>query len=315
MNDPLVVLAVVFLRRDLLVLGYDDRALRDRVRAGIWQRIRHGAYVEKPLWDASDAVGRHRLLARAVLRTAHPSAALTHVSAVIEHGAATWGVDLSEVHVSRPDGVGGRRQAGVAHHGGGLLESEIETVHGVRVSGAARSAVELSTMADVESSLVTANWMLAHEQTSVEEVLEYVDRFQFWPGTLRKHVLRQLLDARNAWPGEARTSYLLWREHLPQAQPQYEVRDAVGNLIGVVDFAWPEFGVFLEFDGRIKYDRLRRPGETLSEVILREKRREEQICAATGWVCIRIGWEDLDRPVTTARRIRALLASRRPNAS
>jgi hypothetical protein len=114
------------------------------------------------------------------------------------------------------------------------------------------------------------------------------------------------------WPGEARTSYLLWREHVPKPVPQFQVRDSEGNLMGVVDFAWPALGVFLEFDGRVKYDRLRRPGETLEEVILREKRREELICALTGWVCIRITWEDLARPTTTARRIRALLDSRRP---
>jgi hypothetical protein len=38
------------------------------------------------------------------------------------------------------------------------------------------------------------------------------------------------------------------------------------------------------------------------------------ICARTGWVCIRITWEDLARPITTARRIRTLLESRRPAA-
>ena len=46
--------------------------------------------------------------------------------------------------------------------------------------------------------------------------------------------------------------------------------------------------------------------------LLREKRREEQICALTGWVCIRITWEDLARPRLLARRIRRLLASRAP---
>ena len=73
--------------------------------------------------------------------------------------------------------------------------------------------------------------------------------------------------------------------------------------------------MFLEFDGRIKYERLRREGETLEDVILREKRREERICLQTGWVCIRITWEDLARPAVTARRIRAILQSRRPVAN
>ena len=70
-------------------------------------------------------------------------------------------------------------------------------------------------------------------------------------------------------------------------------------------------GVFLEFDGREKYVRFRREGETLDQFLLREKRREERICQLTGWVCIRITWADLERPVETARRIRRLLDSRR----
>jgi hypothetical protein len=89
-----------------------------------------------------------------------------------------------------------------------------------------------------------------------------------------------------------------------------EVHDGSGALLGVVDFLWRRFGVFLEFDGRVKYERYRRPGESLEAFLMREKRREEAICLATGWVCIRIGWADLERPHATARRIHQLLASR-----
>ena len=35
--------------------------------------------------------------------------------------------------------------------------------------------------------------------------------------------------------------------------PQYEVFDQLGHLLGRVDFAWPELGVFVEFDGKEKY--------------------------------------------------------------
>ena len=314
MNDPLDDPTVVILRREALAQGYDDRTIRDLVRSGVWERIRRGAFAPKDLWESSDEAGKHRLRARAALRTAHPSAALTHVSAVVEHGGPTWGVDLSEVHLTRTDGKAGRREAGVVHHCGGLDESEVSEVHGQRVTGVGRSIVELSTMADLESCLVTANWFLGRELTTPDVLRSYAQRFRFWPGSLSNHLLVRLLDGRNMWPGEARTSYLLWHERLPMAQPQYEIRDSAGILIGVVDFAWPELGVFLEFDGRIKYERLRREGESLEEVILREKRREELICARTGWVCIRITWEDLARPVTTARRIRTLLDSRRPAA-
>ena len=61
-------------------------------------------------------------------------------------------------------------------------------------------------------------------------------------------------------------------------------------------------------DGKLSTSTMRREGETLDEFLLREKRREELICALTGWVCIRITWEDLARPRILARRISELLA-------
>jgi hypothetical protein len=81
-----------------------------------------------------------------------------------------------------------------------------------------------------------------------------------------------------------------------------------------VDFAWRKYGVFLEFDGRIKYERFRRPNESLEDFLMREKRRELRICQLTGWVCVRIGWADLENPVPTAARIRGILDSRRTSA-
>ena len=74
-----------------------------------------------------------------------------------------------------------------------------------------------------------------------------------------------------------------------------------------VDFAWPAHGVFLEFDGKVKYSAMLREGETAADVVVREKRREELICEITGWRCIRIIWADLMRPEHTAMRIRRLL--------
>jgi hypothetical protein len=57
----------------------------------------------------------------------------------------------------------------------------------------------------------------------------------------------------------------------------------------------------------VKYERLLREGERASDVVVREKRREEMICAITGWRCIRIVWADLFTPELTARRIRDFL--------
>ena len=73
--------------------------------------------------------------------------------------------------------------------------------------------------------------------------------------------------------------------------------------------------MFVEFDGREKYWKHRREGESLEDYLVREKRREELICQLTGWVCIRITWADLAAPDLLARRVRKLLESRRPRGA
>ncbi|MFN8108092.1 MAG: hypothetical protein U0R21_09955 [Nocardioidaceae bacterium] len=52
---------------------------------------------------------------------------------------------------------------------------------------------------------------------------------------------------------------------------QHMIFDAHGRLLGVVDFYWPGYGVIGEFDGRVKYEKLRKPGESATDVLMREK--------------------------------------------
>ena len=79
-----------------------------------------------------------------------------------------------------------------------------------------------------------------------------------------------------------------------------------------LDWAWPEHKLFGEFDGEVKYLRYRRPGETVTQAVLREKRREDELRELTDFGFIRFIWVDLFRGEQTAGRVRAKL--RRPAA-
>ena len=302
--------AVVVLRRELLAEGYTDQQIRALVKRGVLARIRHGAYTDADLWRRLDPAGRHRLLIRAVLKRAHPATVVTHVSAAVERGAPVWGIPLDAVHVTRTDGKAGRREAGVVHHCGALGPEDVEVVDGIPLSRPARCAVEVTTMATVEPALVTVNGMLHAKMMTADEFAAAVETHKHWPDTLASRIVVQLCDARIQSVGESRTLYLAWAQHLPRPEPQVTVLDEHGRVFAYCDFAWQQYGVFLEFDGREKYRRYRRKDETLDEFLMREKKREERICQLTGWVCIRISWADLEDPVRTARRIRRVLASR-----
>jgi very-short-patch-repair endonuclease len=85
---------------------------------------------------------------------------------------------------------------------------------------------------------------------------------------------------------------------------QVEVRNAHGEIVAFVDFAWPELGLFIELDGE---HHLGQP--------VHDARRETAVVAATGWLVGRFTWTELVRyPESTARRLAELLerASARP---
>jgi hypothetical protein len=115
--DPLRLIVQergVFTRGQAPELGYDDRAVAASLRGALWVRLRRGTFTFRDVWAAADPVGRHRLMARAAIASLGRSVALSHVTGAVENGLRTYGVDLSNVHVTRLDGGAGLTEAGVA---------------------------------------------------------------------------------------------------------------------------------------------------------------------------------------------------------
>ena len=299
----------VFLRSEALALGYDDRTIAYAVRAGIWHRVRRGAYTFADIWAAADARGRHAITARAVVRAAKTDVVLSHTSAALEHIPIHWGLDLSDVHLTRLDARTGRAEAGVRQHRGLLLPDDVCRTRTPATTSPVRAALELTTVAGTEPALVTINAMLQAGLFTSEDLRRRYDAMTYWPHTLATDLILRLADARMESAGETRTFYAMWREGLPTAEPQCQIHDATGRLIAQLDFAWPELGVWVEFDGREKYSRYLRDGETVTDAVLREKRREERVRELTGWICVRITWAELADPRRLAARIRAAFAT------
>lgn len=310
-DDALIDLTgAVVLRRDLLTAGYTDRQIRTRVKTGELHRIRHGSYCDAALWNSLGPADRHRLLARAVLARAHPSTVLTHVSSAIEQRAPVWAHDLTQVHTTRTDGKAGRKESDRVQHAGVMPAYHVKQVNGVPVSLATRCAVEMTTISTVESALVTMDGLLHAGATTMSGVTQFAHRTRWWPNSLRTIVVLRLADPRHESAGESRTAYFCFAYGISRPEPQVIVLDERGRTFARVDFAWITLGVFLEFDGKIKYTKYRREGESLDDYLMREKKRAERICQLTGWVCVRITWADLADPEKLAVRLRGVLASR-----
>ncbi|UUW88226.1 type IV toxin-antitoxin system AbiEi family antitoxin domain-containing protein [Pimelobacter simplex] len=304
------------LRRDAIAHGADDNALLRAVRSGHLVRIRQGAYVLRGVWDSSDAVERHRLLLSAVRRQYDDRVAASHTSACIKHGGPTWGLRLESAHLTNLYGITERNQGKVVHHRGSCRVDDVTRDDAGWITTPTRTALDTASLAPQEPAVAVVDWYLASRLTTREELETAFATMKHWPDTLALHRVLQLADGRAESVGETRTRLLCRRQHLPAPVAQLEIHHPNGRLAGRIDFAWPEHGLMMEFDGMQKYHRFRRTGESIEATVVREKLREDVLRELTGWHMIRIVWSDLDHPKATAARIqRAMMLSTRPPAA
>ena len=301
--DPLRYLTETegfFLRRDANRLGIDDRTLTRGVRRGDWVRIRQGAYCHRDIWQSLSEIDQHLRRARASYDLTPGLVAMSHLSAVAEHGCPVWHAPLETVHLTRTDEGSSRREAGVVHHVGTVDTSQLVEVNGRKVTDPTRTTVDAASLVSVESGLVIANWMIHQGLTSPEKLWEAKQQCNQTPGTRHLEVTLRLCDGRNESVAESRAHHLFWRVGLPKPELQYPIHDASGELIAITDFGWPDAGVYAEFDGKVKYGRLLAPGQEPGDAVFAEKRREDLIRAATGGTVVRLVWDELhprSRPV------------------
>jgi len=299
----------VFLRREALRAGYDDKDIQAALRSGSIARVRHGAYAAAQTWSSSDDVQRHRLRCHAVMATHGGSVALSHTSAAIMHGLAVWGADLDRVHVTRLDGRTDRVSPDVRYHRGHLADHVLEEIApAALVTTRARAALDHASVCSVESGLVTLDSFLHHAGSSgFTELEELLEARRGWPGARRLQITLRLTRYGAESVGESRMRFLCFEQSLPEPELQVEVHDAAGALVGISDFGWPGRSLLSEFDGRVKYEKFLRPGETSADAVSREKRREDRMREASGCAMIRFTWADLyDRDRTAARLRHAL---------
>ena len=76
------------------------------------------------------------------------------------------------------------------------------------------------------------------------------------------------------------------------------------------DFCWEEYATVGEFDGRVKYGRLLRPGQDPGDVVFAEKRREDEL-RDLGREVARWVWDELETFDAVAARIHRAFARRR----
>lgn len=296
----------VFLRREALDAGYSDSDLKQARSAGMIERIRHGAYVDAGVWAAASPEDRHLLLADAVIYSHDAKLALSHTSAAVAHGMSLYQPDLSKVHVVCLDDSIVRTHADVVYHRTSPRdESGILRRDDRPVVPPTRAALEAALLTDLRHGLVVLDSALNLGITTRDELKRAYAAMEGSPGSRSLRLAVGLARCGAESVGETLGRYLMWRHGIPEPELQVEIRDSDGHVIARLDWAWQGLGLCGEFDGRTKYTQLRREGESVVDVVMREKEREDLVRELTGLRMFRMVWSDLDHAnqARTAARI------------
>jgi hypothetical protein len=221
-------------------------------------------------------------------------------------GLPVWDVDLSTVHVTRSDVKSPRREAGVHHHIGPLLATDLVEVRGMTVTSAARTAVDMARMVAFESAVVTADAALARPEVGSGDLLTTLDQMRDWAGARNAGRVVAFADGRSESVGESRHRVQIRRIGLPPPELQVTITGPDGRT-DRVDFLFEESWTIGEFDGREKYGRLLPDGDTAADAVWREKLREDRL-REQGFEMVRPVWRDLYRDDEVARRYRSAFA-------
>lgn len=279
----------ILLTADLLRRGFSTDELDRLRRSGELERVRRGAYVRSSPQSAAE--DRHRRLVEAALAQLRGGGVVSHVSAAVLHGLPVRSEALTRVHVTRTRRGGGRLRAGVEVHTSTLVEDDVVMLGPWPVTSLPRTVVDLGRTLCLADAVVAGDPALGRGLNRVD-LLEVLERCRGWPGVGRARRVVDLLDGRSESVGESLSRVRIHEAGLPMPDLQVEVFDDRGRLVGRADFGWRERRLLGEFDGRVKYGRLLKPGQAVEDVVYREKLREDAM-RDLGWRMARWTWPDL----------------------
>ncbi|MGV9709391.1 hypothetical protein ACWDTI_01820 [Gordonia sp. NPDC003424] len=280
-------------RETALARGITDDHRRAAVRAADLRRLIPGVFVENDDdfagSDGADALYRLRCIAIATSElTGERPPPLSHASAAALHGLPLLKPNRARVHVTNGRNSGGSIRTYRHIHAGVLEPHERVEIDGIAVTSLERTAVDNALDGDFAQGLTAFDGALRMgvSRTVMADMLQAGRR---GVGSARRAL--DLADPLAESVGESWSRAQIIEAGLPFPQLQCEYRCEAKTYRA--DFGWLDLLVG-EFDGRKKYGRLRRPGESVEDAVIREKIREDAL-RAMGLMVIRWTWAVLER--------------------
>lgn len=281
------------LRTDEPFLGWwavdEGLVTPDQLRSSAWRRVFRGVYVHR------DVAPTHEVRARA-------ACVLLPFAVVSGRSAATlWGVDLAaaddDVEVTVPPGSHPTRVPGLRVRRAAVPRGHRRTLRRIPLTSPEATAVRLAGLLPGDAAVIAVDQLVDRAAADLGRVRDLATRAG-GRGAARARTACALADGLAQSPQETRVRLLLHRSDLPTPTAQHRVLDARGRFVAIVDFAWPERRIALEYDGRWHGE----PGQ-----FAKDRARLNRLTAA-GWRVLFVTAEDMRDPALLLRRIAAALA-------
>jgi very-short-patch-repair endonuclease len=194
-----------------------------------------------------------------------------------------------------------RGRRGLRVHREHLADDEVETVRGLVVTSAVRTAYDLARWSTLVEGVVAADALGRVGRVGPSNLLGMAARYPGAKWCTRVPLVAELMDPRAESAMETRCRLSLVLRGLPRPELQYQVRDEFGDHVAWLDIAYPSARAGMEFEGEHHQN-----APTFRADLARYNR-----LAALGWTVLRASATDVLRyPDRFAAQVRAVLYRR-----
>ncbi|EGD53390.1 type IV toxin-antitoxin system AbiEi family antitoxin domain-containing protein [Gordonia neofelifaecis] len=287
-------------REGALAAGWSDAMIQSAIRRGELIRMAQGVYVGADpgfvTREGADRLYLMRGIATVTCVRSSGDVVLSHQSAAAVHGMHLLKPDQRRVHVTRNAKSGGGVRGGRHVHALQLSDDDVVEIGGVPTTSAARTAVDVAISdATFAQALTVFDAALARGVPRTELIAQLERRRCHGVRTARRALASATSLSESVGESWSRAQMIEAGIRLPRLQCAHVVEGHEYRS----DFDW-DCRLVGEFDGRVKYGRLRRPGETVAQSVIREKDREDLLRSA-GIMVVRWTWSDLENGLMVPR--------------
>ena len=273
---------------ELKAKGNTAAHIRNMTRQGGLVRVRRGIYARGDMAAQvlSQSDGAQLLGAAAELLAAGPGAVASHETAALIHGigllAPPAALPTAIMTLTRAPGHNRSGRPGVRVHSAQLPAEHVSLVHGIPLTTAARTIIDLGRSLEFRAGVVTADSALRQRLLTKADLEKVLTECERWPGMKRAAHVVAFADEHAESVLESLARIVFRDCGLPP--PELQVWVGGAEVVGRVDFLWRQFRTVAEVDGRMKYAD---PSRAVMQL-----ERDTQLRDA-GYEVVHFGWQHI----------------------